>query len=49
MFRVYYHYSNGRNYAGARSKLFPSREEAREWVKWMEENIIGFVHDKTTN
>ena len=46
MYAVYYHYSNGKNWAGAHRKLFESRERARSWIAWMKENMNGFVFDE---
>lgn len=43
---VYWHYSNGNNRPGAHRKICRNRQEAREWVRWMEENIEHFVFDE---
>lgn len=46
MTRVYYHYANGCRKPGTHAKNFETRERARSWIAWMNENIIGFVFDE---
>lgn len=45
MVRIYYHYSNGCRRAGSHCKLI-DRSGAKGWIRWMEENMDGFVFDK---